>query len=1192
MIFKQARYIYLALLTFLLLLGCGNSEKTDKISVMSYDVKPPITSFKDVNGITKSEIEAIEALQKKGVSFVYAMTPTTEAFITDDNQIRGFAALVCEWLTELFGIDFNPALYAWGDLVAGMESGEVDFTGIISPTEERRKTYYMTSPIVQRTLNYFRFKDNPSIHEIAQTRPLRFVFLEGSITRDQIISSNAFTNFESIYVKNFNSAYTTLQEGRADAFIGENVSEFSFNIYDDFVGGNFYPIILSPVSLATRKAELEPVISVMQKVLQNGGLRYLIRLYSQGYREYLCYKLFLHLNDEERAYLNTNPVVRFAAEYDNYPICFYNTEDKQWQGIAFEVMSEIQALTGLSFDIANADNQKIDLPVMVQMLKDGEVSMLTELIKIEEHKDEFLWPENSIITDNYALLSKLEHHNISASEILYVKVGLPKDTAYTALFKSWFPEHEYTVEYANSSNAFQGMDRGDVDMVMSSQYRFLLFTNFYGLPNYKANFVFDRTFDSTFGFNKDEALLCSIINKSLALIDTDAISGQWMRRTFDYRVKLMQTQIPWFIGATALVLALFFFFILFRRKHTESRKLEILVQERTAALHKSQIDLERLLEGTKAAYHAKSVFLANMSHEIRTPMNSILGFSELALDDDIPIKTREYLGKILENTEGLLQIINDILDVSKVESGKMELEKIPFDIHEILTGCRTLVMPKAVEKGIMLYFYAEPSVDRMLLGDTTRLRQVFVNLLSNAIKFTNTGTIKVLAEVRKKTENNITMYFEVKDSGIGMTNEQIEKIFDPFTQAETGTMRKYGGTGLGLSITKNIIELMGGKLSVDSSPGIGSKFYFTLTFETIDITEEERSRKKFGLEEIEKPMFEGEVLLCEDNAMNQQVICEHLARVGLKTVVAWNGRLGYDIIRRRMLSEDKQFDLIFMDMHMPVMDGLEASSKILELNLNIPIVAMTANIMSDDRTIYENSGLKDCIGKPFTSQELWRCLLKYLKQLNQEEVQTKNVNSTDDEKFQNNLKIYFYKNNKDRYEEIIKNLEDNNIKQAHRLVHGLKSNAGQIGKTFLQQAAADVERQLKDGNNFITPVQLAILEKELKTVLSQLAEDIKNLPKTDESAQFENISSSENQSGIIGNKPEGDSPLSGSALEVLKEIELLLNMGNPECLSLANSLRQIPGNDTLKNKLIQQMEDFEFDAALDTLIKLRNNIKE
>ena len=1186
--------IILILIIIAFFSGCADKNNAGSgLSVIS-EITPPFKSYLEVTGITEKEISEIKKLQDSGISFIYGATPTIEAFKTYDNNIRGFTALFCEWLSELFGITFKPAVFEWSSLINGMESGEIDFTGILSPSENLRRSFYMTSAIVQRTLNYFQIEDNQSIYKIAEIRSLRLVFLDDAVTRDQFGASNLFVDFESFFVSDFDAAYLMLKEGRADAFIGENVSEFAFNPYRDLIKREFNPIIFSPVSMSTRKAELEPVISVMQKVLHNGSLRYLIKLYSQGYREYLSYKLFLHLSDEEKAFLNETHEVHFAAEYDNYPICFYNTQVKQWQGIAYDVMNEIAALTGLSFKQVNSEIRHIiDWPIMVKMLQSGVVSMLTEMIKTEKNKELFLWPDNAIITDNYALLSKLEHHNISASEILYVKVGLPKNTAYTELFKSWFPDHEHTVEYENLSDAFHAMDRGEVDMIMSSQYRFLLLTNFRGLPDYKANFLFDRIFDSSFCFNNNEEILCSIIDKSLALIDTKSISGQWMRRTFDYRLKLTQTRIPWFIGVTAFVLVLFFLFFLFQRKHSESRKLETIVQERTAELHRSQHDLQMLLEETKAAYHAKSVFLANMSHEIRTPMNSILGFSELALDDEIPNKTREYLGKILENTEGLLQIINDILDISKVESGKMELEKIPFDIHEILTGCRTLIVPKAVEKGIMLYFYVEPSIDRMLLGDTTRLRQVFTNLLSNAVKFTNTGTIKVLAEIKNKAEDSLTMYFEVKDSGIGMTSEQIDKIFDPFIQAESGTMRKYGGTGLGLSITKNIIELMGGELSVESTPGIGSKFFFTITFETIIITEEERTKIKISMDDIEKPAFDGEVLLCEDNAMNQQVISEHLARVGLKTIVAWNGRLGYDLVRRRMLSDEKQFDLIFMDMHMPVMDGLEASSKIMSLNQNIPIIAMTANIMSDDRVIYEKSGLQDCIGKPFTSQELWRCLLKYLTPVNAEEKREEEKEndefdfSLEEAKFQNNLKIYFYKNNQNKFNEINDSLDKNEIVYAHRLVHSLKSNAGQIGKTILQQAAADVERQLKDGKNKVSPVQLSILGKELNTVLLQLEDEVKTLPEYNVDIPKDN--SSDHQSNV---KNENYSPISGSELEVLREIETLLKMGNPECLTLTEQLRQMQGKDALKNKLVQQMEDFEFDSALDTLVKIINGINE
>ncbi|MCL2809356.1 MAG: ATP-binding protein, partial [Treponema sp.] len=225
-----------------------------------------------------------------------------------------------------------------------------------------------------------------------------------------------------------------------------------------------------------------------------------------------------------------------------------------------------------------------------------------------------------------------------------------------------------------------------------------------------------------------------------------------------------------------------------------------------------QENLEESLVQAHSASRAKSSFLAHMSHEIRTPMNSIIGFSELAKDDDISEKTDEYLSKIIENAKWLLQIINDVLDISKIESGKMELEKIPFDIYEMFDNCKTLIIPKTNEKGIELYYYAEPSKGIKPLGDPTRLRQVLINLLSNAVKFTSKGTINVMSSIKSRSDENITMYFEVKDSGIGMTEEQIEKIFDPFTQAESGTMRQYGGTGLGLSITKNIVELMGGTL--------------------------------------------------------------------------------------------------------------------------------------------------------------------------------------------------------------------------------------------------------------------------------------------------------------------------------------------------------------------------------------------
>jgi len=590
-----------------------------------------------------------------------------------------------------------------------------------------------------------------------------------------------------------------------------------------------------------------------------------------------------------------------------------------------------------------------------------------------------------------------------------------------------------------------------------------------------------------------------------------------------------------------------------------------------AEMLEAEDNLRLARDAAEAASLAKSAFLANMSHEIRTPMNSIIGFSELAMDDEILSKTRDYLNKIKENSQWLLQIINDILDISKIESGKMELEKIPFDLHELFISCRSLVMPKAVEKGLILHFYTEPSIGKKPLGDPTRLRQVLVNLLSNAIKFTNIGMIKVHADVKKIDEKTVTMYFEVRDSGIGMTKEQMGKVFEPFIQAETGTTRKYGGTGLGLTITKNLVELMGGDLWVESTPEVGSKFGFELTFDMINVSDEDMLEKKVIFNELEKPIFEGEILLCEDNVMNQQVIYEHLARIGLKAVVAENGKVGVELVKSRKKKGEKQFDLIFMDIHMPVMDGLEASDKIFELDLGIPIIAMTANIMATDREIYKNSGMSDCVSKPFTSHELWRCLMKYFKPVSWQPVNG-TMHSQAEEELRHRLIKNFFKDSQNRFSEITQAIKDGDIKFAHRMAHTLKGNAGQLGKTLLQQAAADVESQLKEGKNLVTPEQMAKLEKELNAVLTDFAPLAKEGSEQRVATQAEFLDVQ-------------------SAIELIEKLEPMLERGNPECRNFIDKLLLIPGSDGFKNQLVQQIDDLDFQQAIVTLDELKKGLK-
>jgi len=565
------------------------------------------------------------------------------------------------------------------------------------------------------------------------------------------------------------------------------------------------------------------------------------------------------------------------------------------------------------------------------------------------------------------------------------------------------------------------------------------------------------------------------------------------------------------------------------------------------------------------ANRTKSVFLANMSHEIRTPMNSIVGFSELALDEEMTPKANDYLRSIVLNAEGLLRIIDDILDLSKIEAGKIELETVPFDLKDLLEACQTMITPKTLDKGLKLSFYAEPFTGRIPLGDPTRLRQVLVNLLSNAVKFTDSGSIKLFANVKSLSDSTITIAFEIRDTGIGMTEEQIKKVFAPFIQAESGISRKYGGTGLGLAITKNLLEMMGGELCVESTLGAGSKFSFELTFNTIEITNNDLLKMQIGQSNLVKPTFSGEILLCEDNEMNQHVASEHLARVGLKTVIAENGKVAVDLVRNRLNKNEKQFDLIFMDIHMPVMDGLEAAAEILTLNTNIPIIAMTANIMEDEKKQYETVGMNGHLGKPFTSQELWRCLLKYFEPLSVQK-EDEAVQKSADSELRVKLINNFLKNNKDKYAEIENAIKTGDIKLAHRLVHTVKGNAGQLQKMALLEAAEELENALKDNINRSTEDQMDTFKKELDAALNDLA-----LPADDYSSQV----------------PAEDPLDKAAAFALIDELESLLKTDDSECLEFVNSLKAIPGSE----ELIQHIDNFDFKLALEALTNLKATLE-
>ena len=588
-------------------------------------------------------------------------------------------------------------------------------------------------------------------------------------------------------------------------------------------------------------------------------------------------------------------------------------------------------------------------------------------------------------------------------------------------------------------------------------------------------------------------------------------------------------------------------------------------------------ELELALQRANAANLAKSEFLSVMSHEIRTPMNSIMGFAELALNcdtDSTSPQVKEHLVKITDNTKWLLSIINDILDISKIESGKMELEHVPFGLHEIISRCQSVVLPSAREKGLDLRVYVEalPSpkegVRKKILGDPVRLYQALLNLLSNAVKFTEKGSVKLSAIVEDSDRESVTIRFEVKDSGIGMTKCQIERIYKPFVQADSSTTRNYGGTGLGLAITKSIVELMGGKLAVASIIKSGSTFSFTVTFDTTECCENATQHQKQNA--LERPHFNGLVLVCDDNHMNQQVMCGHLANVGLETVVADNGKIAVDLVSERMCDGLPPFDLILMDMFMPVMDGIDAANEITKLNVGTPIIAVTANIMVSELEKYKKHGMRHCLGKPFTALELWHILLKYLTPLDVSDIKAA------DEKFecemQKELRINFVKNNRDKYAEITAAIAAGDCALARRLAHNLKGNAGFIGKKSLQEFSAKIESILQHHNEENAPevpqALLNALEAELNAVMSELQPLLNELEDTQ---KLEKARSLEN----------------AQIAELFKKLEPMLLNRDSDCLDLLDDIRAVSGSE----KLVNHIEKIELKLASVALAELKQTLK-
>jgi signal transduction histidine kinase/CheY-like chemotaxis protein/ABC-type amino acid transport substrate-binding protein len=1053
-------------------------HQRDEDTVLSY-----IRDFRRIPGITQAEINAIESFQAQGRVFSFGTLRSAEAFRNQSGKMAGFLPAFSGFLGDMLRLQFNPTFYERGELAIGLSEGYLDFASEVDAEAPGGKPLYLTDPIYERIVKVFKRRGEDDLRELSSRKLPIFGFVTGTGIRDRVMDATSFP-VTAATVDSYQQAADMLRDGSLDAFFEESSALAFFDGYSELESEDYFPPIDLPLTFATGTRELSPVISVVQKFILAGGDEYLSRLYAESSLDNQRDLFESSLDRAQQAWLwefkDSGAKIRVAAESDNYPVSFYNEQSESFQGIAHDALAEISRLTGLQFEIANDPGLSTD--ELELMVLSGEAEVLATFNYMYQEQMGMVLSPKPHSWDRFALLTTIESPEIKFDQLFYGTVGLVRGDRRSELFRKWFPNSRNIIWYRTLDKALEALKRGDIMYMMGSTNLLLSLTNYREDPSFKAGLIFEYEVPYGFAFGTEDLTVRDVVGKAGSIVAIPQINERWNSRMFDYNRKFLRDTLPYFAMFTALLIAVLAgLFYENRRNKSLNRDLERLVDERSAKLQTTQVDLERerhlfkrildscplcftitmdgfltfltpfaesflgmkdgdsiyrcfvvrdelekalaalgrgeglnwrpmrvyrmdgavrevLVNAFVSDYYgrdgvmawftdvtelrenardlalakdiaedsakAKSEFLANMSHEIRTPMNAIVGLTQLTLQTALSDVQRDYLEKTSAAAKSLLGIINDILDFTKIEAGKLSMERIEFQLEEVIDGILNVQLVRANEKSLEILLSVGPDTPTCLEGDPLRLGQILNNLMSNAVKFTEQGRVTLSIDALQESQGQAILKFRIQDTGIGLSDEQIRKLFTAFNQADSSVTRRFGGTGLGLAISKRLVEMMGGKIWCEGTPGQGSSFYFTAMFGVAD-----QKRRYATLQEDLRNLT---ALAVDDYEPALTVIRDELISLGLNVYTASGGRRALEIIEES-LNAPPAVDVVILDWQMPDWDGIETARRIREAvpaDRRPAMIIATAHDREEIIPVAAEAGIRMVVPKPVVASSL------------------------------------------------------------------------------------------------------------------------------------------------------------------------------------------------------------------------------